>query len=85
MGRSVGNDSGRSFLRPIATLGRKSRRPRELAGRVIAIGEWLGWEEAIGVDEGQVTGSSASGPSSASVWKQRRASLRAIVIDALVH
>src|SRR5688500_64058 len=42
----------------------------------------------VGVAErvggGQVTGSRASGPSSRSVWKQRRASLRAIVSDALV-
>jgi hypothetical protein len=42
----------------------------------------VGLAEQIG--GGQGTGSRASGPSSRSVWKQRRASLRAIVSDALV-
>ena len=76
-------------LRPLglwwtsARRARESRKLRELAGRLVAICEWGLWrnESAEGV---QVTGSRASGPSSRSVWKQRRASLRAIVIDALV-
>jgi hypothetical protein len=77
-------------LRPLglcwsAALGRESRKLRELAGSLAAIwdlGAWRNWLAWAG--EVQVTGSSASGPSSPRVWKQRRASLRAIVIDALV-
>jgi hypothetical protein len=55
-----------------AGAGRKSARHLRVAG----------WAERVG--GGQVTGSKAAGPSSRSVWKQRRASLRAIVSDALV-
>jgi hypothetical protein len=77
MGRSAG---GR--LRPLglwwtAARGRESRQLREPAGRLVGLAERFG-------GLGQVTGSKASGPSSRSVWKQRRASLRAIVSDALV-
>jgi hypothetical protein len=74
-------------LRPLGlwwttARGRESRKLRELAGRLRII--WECW--ACGTDRRrvQVTGSKASGPSSRSVWKQRRASLRAIVSDALV-
>jgi hypothetical protein len=69
-----------------AALGRVSRELRELAGRLAAISGLGGLAEAIGVEqvEGQVTGSSASAPRLRRVWKQRRASLRAIVIEALV-
>jgi hypothetical protein len=59
----------------------------ELAGRLGAISDWWAWRKRSLREPGiavQVTGSSASGPSSRSVWKQRRASLRAIVIEALV-
>ena len=74
-------------LRPLglwwtAAGGRESRKLRERAGRLRVIWEWWAWRNGSG--EGQVTGSKASGPSSRSVWKQRRASLRAIVSDALV-
>jgi len=73
-------------LRPLglwwtAAGGRESRKLRELAGRLAHLG-WWAWRN--GSAEGQVTGARASGPSSRSVWKQRRASLRAIVSDALV-
>jgi hypothetical protein len=78
-------------LRPLglwstAALGRVSRKLREPAGRLKAISDSWAWAEAIdGVTtEVQVTGSSASGPSSRRVWKQRRASLRAIVSEARV-
>jgi hypothetical protein len=81
----------RERLRPLglcwsAALGRESRKLRELAGSLGAIWDlWATWRngrrERV---ELQVTGSSASGPSSCRVWKQRRASLRAIVIEALV-
>jgi hypothetical protein len=37
-------------LRRIAALGRESQKPRKLAGRVIAIGEWWGSAQALGVD-----------------------------------
>ncbi len=74
-------------LRPLglwwtAALGRESRKLREPAGSLGVIWESWAWRNRIGA--GQVTGSRASGPSSRSVWKQRRASLRAIVSDALV-
>jgi hypothetical protein len=65
-----------------AARGRESRKLRELAGRLPVIWEWVGLAEPIG--GGQATGSKASGPSSRSVWKQRRASFLAIVSDALV-
>ena len=68
----------------IAAGGRVSQKLRELAGRLAFIWELVGLAGAVAGWVGQVTGSSASGPSSDSVWKQRRASLRAIVIDALV-
>jgi hypothetical protein len=78
-------------LRPLglwstAALGRVSRKLREPAGRLKAIWDSVGMAEAIdGVTtKGQSTGSSASGPSSRRVWKQRRASLREIVIEARV-
>jgi hypothetical protein len=81
----------RERLRPLglcwsAALGRESRKLRELAGSLAAIWDLWASAEPIGVSvcEGQVIGSSASGPSSRRVWKQRRASLRAIVIEALV-
>src|SRR5206468_12618250 len=60
--------------------GRESRKLRELAGRLAVIWEW--WAGRRRSARGQVTGSRASGPSSRRVWKQRRASLRAIVSDA---
>jgi hypothetical protein len=74
-------------LRPLglwwtAALGRESRKLRELAGRLAVIWEWWAWRNRS--VRGQVTGFKASGPSSRSVWKQRRASLRAIVNDARV-
>jgi hypothetical protein len=74
-------------LRPLglwwtAARGRESRQLRERAGRLVVIWDWWAWRNRSG--GGQVTGSKASGPSSRSVWKQRRASLRAIVSDALV-
>jgi hypothetical protein len=73
-------------LRPLglwwtAALGRESRKLRELAGRLVAIWEVWAWRNR---SAGQVIGARASGPSSRRVWKQRRASLRAIVSDALV-
>ena len=74
-------------LRPLglwwtAARGRESRQSAG-AGRKSACHLGLvGLAEQVG--EGQVTGSNASGPSSRSVWKQRRASLRAIVSDARV-
>jgi hypothetical protein len=74
-------------LRPLglwwtAARGRESRQFAG-AGRKSACHLGLvGLAEQIG--GGQVTGSKASGPSSRSVWKQRRASLRAIVSDARV-
>ena len=81
----------RERLRPLglwwsAALGRESRKLRELAGSLGAIWDlWAIWRngrrERV---ELQVTGSSASGPSSCRVWKQRRASLRAIVSEARV-
>jgi hypothetical protein len=75
-------------LRPLglwwtAARGRESRKLRELAGRLAVILELVGLAEPIG-GTFQLTGSGASGPSSRSVWKQRLASLRAIVSDALV-
>ena len=68
----------------IAARGRVSQKPRELTGRLRAIWEVVGLAERVGVntEDDQPTGSSASGPSSRRVWKQRRASLRAIVIEA---
>src|SRR5215213_9959513 len=71
-------------LRPLdlwwtAALGRESRQLWERAGRLRVI--WEGWAGRNGSAEGQVMGSKASGPSSRSVWQQRRASLRAIVSD----
>jgi hypothetical protein len=79
-------------LRPLglwwtAAVGRESRNLWEPAGRLRAIWEWWAWRKRSLRESGiavQVTGSSASGPSSRSVWKQRRASLRAIVSEALV-
>ena len=65
-----------------AARGRESRQLREPAGRLRVIWGWWAWRNRAG--EGQVTGSKASGPSSRSVWKQRRASFRAIVSDARV-
>jgi hypothetical protein len=72
-------------LRPLglwwtAARGRESQHLWELAGSVGVIRGLMGLAERIG----QVTGSKASGPSSRRVWKQRRASLRAIVSEALV-
>jgi len=49
-------------LRWIAALGRESRKPRELAGSVIAIGEWLGLAEAVGVDTRVGDGFECLGP-----------------------
>jgi hypothetical protein len=77
----------RERLRPLgpwwtAVLGRVSQKLRELAGRLVVICELVGWAERG--DAGQLMGSSAWGPSAWRVWKQRRASLRAIVSDALV-
>ena len=74
-------------LRPLglwwtAALGRESRNLWEPAGRLSVIWDWWAWRN--GSVRGQVMGSKASGPSSRRVWKQRRASLRAIVSDALV-
>jgi hypothetical protein len=64
------------------------RRPWAGVAAVAGAGRKTGCHlGVVGVAErsaGQVTGSRASGPSSRSVWKQRRASLRAIVSDALV-
>ncbi len=72
-------------LRMTTALGRVSQQPRELTGRLGAIWEMVGLGgsgRGAGWSGGQVIGSSASGPSSASVWKQRRASFLAIVSDA---
>ena len=67
----------------IAARGRVSRKLRELARRLAAIWEWWAFGGTGSASwSGQVTGSSASGPSSRSVWKQRRASFLAIVSDA---
>ena len=68
------------ILRMTTARGRVSRKPRELAGRLVAIWEMVGMAERSA--EAQATGSKASGPSSRSVWKQRRASFLAIVSDA---
>ncbi len=75
-------------LRPLGLLWSAARRRvsqklRELAGRLAFIFELAGLAEAIGGLD-QLTGSSASGPSAESVWNERRASLRAIVIVARV-
>jgi len=53
---------------------------REPAGRVRNIAEWMGLARGIGSVwiAQSVTGASAAGPSSRRVWKQRRASLRAM-------
>jgi hypothetical protein len=76
-------------LRPLVLCwitagGRVSQKPRELTGRLGAIWEMVGPAERVGgsTEEDQPAGSSACGPSSRRVWKQRRASLRAIVIEA---
>jgi hypothetical protein len=81
----------RERLRPLslcwsAAVRRESRQLRELAGSLGAIWDLWAWRNRVGRHrgEGQVTGSSAIGPSSCRVWKQRRASLRAIVSEALV-
>ena len=66
-------------------MGRESRHLRELAGSVEVIVEWLGVTERSGlVGQAVGTGSRASGPSSRRMWKQRRASLRAMVSEARV-
>ena len=70
----------------VAAWGREPRAVRELAGRVETIGGWWGCAGAIGlvgIAQSSI-GSSAAGPSSRRVWKQRRASLRAIVSEARV-
>ena len=72
-------------LRPLglwwtAARGRESRQLWERAGSVGVI-RLMGLRNESAA---QVTGSKASGPSSRRVWKQRRASLRAIVSEALV-
>jgi len=68
-------------LRWVTAHGREPSSLREQAARVCAIGERAGLAEGIAsVRIAQsLTGSSAAGPSSRKVWKQRRASLRAIV------
>ena len=78
-------------LRPLGLFGiaagrRGSQHLWEPAGSLGVIGDLVGLAEAIGTRAGstQVTGSSAAGPSWRRLWKQRRASLRAIVIVALV-
>ena len=61
---------------------RESQSLRELAGRLVS-----SWTGGLGGKVGggvQLTGSSALGPSSRRVWKERRASLRAIVKEARV-
>jgi hypothetical protein len=78
-------------LRPLglfrnAARGRVSQHLREPAGRLGVIGDLVGLAEAIAGETvlTQVTGSRAAGPSSRRLWKQRRASLRAMVMVALV-
>jgi hypothetical protein len=64
---------------------REPRGVRELAGWVVAIGKG-GVVRAVGLVgiARSLIGSRAAGPSSRRVWKQRRASLRAIVSEARV-
>jgi hypothetical protein len=61
---------------------RESQSLREQAGRLAVIFDGVGLAEAVGTVVGQLTGSRAEGPSSRRVWNERRASLRAIVIEA---
>ena len=70
-------------LRWAATRAWEPRAFLELAGSLGAILESWAWRSELG---GQVVviGSSAAGPSLRRMWKERRASLRAIVIDARV-
>ncbi len=76
-------------LRPLslwwsAAVGRVSQSLRELAGRVDVILDGWAWRKRSAVVDQVTRGSSAAGPSSRRVWNERRASLRAIVIDARV-
>jgi hypothetical protein len=85
--RSIRGDRLRPLgLFGIAAGGRVSQHFWEPAGSLWVIGDWWAWRKrSLGDGEmAQVTGSSAAGPSSRRLWKQRRASLRAIVIVALV-
>jgi hypothetical protein len=75
-------------LRPLglfwaATLAWEPRKLRELVGSLGAIVECGQWSDGR---KGQLVGigSRAPGPSSRRMWKERRASLRAIVSDARV-
>jgi hypothetical protein len=86
----VDRSSGRERLRPLsvswaAALGREPGTLRELAGSLVSISQLAGLRRRSGMGCGQPsTGSSAAGPSSRRVWKERRASLRAIVSEARV-
>jgi hypothetical protein len=78
-------------LRPLVVLkaaasGREPRALRELAGSFGAISQLGGLARKIEtLPWGQSSsGSSAAGPSSRNTWKERRASLRAIVSEARV-
>ena len=74
-------------LRWAATLTREPQAFLELVGSLGAILEsWAQRSELWGLVGAQVVviGSSAAGPSSRRMWKERRASLRAIVSDARV-
>ena len=68
-----------------ATLAWEPQSFWELVGSLGAILELWAWRSG-GADCAQVVviGSSAAGPSSRRMWKERRASLRAIVSDARV-
>jgi hypothetical protein len=66
---------------------REPREPRELRELVGSLGALLeSWaaERRSGCGQVVVIGSSAAGPSARRMWKERRASLRAIVSDARV-
>ena len=77
-------------LRPLglcraATLAWEPQSFWELVGSLSAILELSGRRSAgAGCAQVVVIGSSAAGPSSRRMWKERRASLRAIVSDARV-
>jgi hypothetical protein len=73
-------------LRWVTALRREPSSLREQAARVCAIGAGLADGIASGCIAQSLAGSGAraAGPSSRRVWKQRRASLREIVRDALV-
>ncbi len=76
-------------LRPLglcwaATLAWEPRELRELVGSLGAILEFWPAERWSGYGQVVVIGSSATGPSARRMWKERRASLRAIVSDVRV-